>query len=71
MKTRMQQAFEGITDEQARLVAELLSGFVEDAECSTGDQDFDAICPPAKIAMGTALLDKLDAAMASYAEEAN
>jgi hypothetical protein len=73
MRTKLQAALDGITDEQARIVYELIGGFVEDAEMGADDDftgDFAKICPPAKIEAARALRDKFDAAMASYAEEA-
>lgn len=69
MKSPMQAAFDGITHEQAGIVWELLSGFVEDAEINAGESDFDAICPPAKIEAARALREALDAAHVRFSEE--
>jgi hypothetical protein len=62
MKTRVQQVFEQITNEQAVLVAELVSGTVEDAA------EYEETPSTRTLAL-QALSDTLDAAMASYAEE--
>lgn len=62
MKSRLQQVFERITHEQAHLVAELVSGTVEDAA------DYEET-PSARTLALQALSDALDAAMASYAED--
>jgi len=63
MKDPLVEVLKTVTPEQARLIHNVLSGWAEDLRCEFEREDKEC----EHLAAGEALVEKLDAAMASYA----